>query len=201
MAGGFSSGAEGGRGGDAGRTFQWPGRSLGMLRKAEEGAGPLGSTETGRGVEGGRGGWGVLPTHPRLELGAWARESFLSRQGPGAGGGWGRPREGPIPRVTMGAGPTGSVFEGSRKRGGARGTAPLATGLEAGGRPRRAEPGRAGRPATFRQSLGAGLGAGLGPSPEAEGRARRRALRRGRGQAEAVEFPVDRREGDGRSSD
>ena len=59
MAGGFSSGAEGGRGGDAGRTFQWPGRSLGMLRKAEEGAGPLGSTETGRGVEGGRGWRGV----------------------------------------------------------------------------------------------------------------------------------------------
>ena len=47
MAGRYSPGAEGGRGGDAGRTFQRPGRSLGMLRKAEEGAGPLGSTETG----------------------------------------------------------------------------------------------------------------------------------------------------------
>lgn len=111
--------------------------------------------------------------------------------------GWGRPREGPIPRVTVGAEPTKSVFGGSRKRGGARGTAPLATAPEAGGRPRRAEPGWAGRPATFRQSLGAGLGAGLGPSPKAEGRA----LWMGRGQAEAVEFSEDRREGGGRSSD
>ena len=84
MAGRYSPGAEGGRGGDAGRTFQRPGRSLGMLRKAEEGAGPLGSTETGGG-----GALVALPTQPGLELGAWARESFLSRQDPGAGGGVG----------------------------------------------------------------------------------------------------------------
>lgn len=138
MAGGYSPGAEGGRGRDAGRTFQRPGRSLGMLRKAEEGAGPLGSAETGRFPP--SLGWSSGPGPERAFYPGKARRLEVE---------WGRPREGPIPRVTVGAGPTGSVLGGSRKRGGARGAAPLATGPEAGGRPRRAEPGRAGSPATF----------------------------------------------------
>lgn len=92
-----------------------------MLRKAEEGAGPLGSAETGRFPP--SLGWSSGPGPERAFYPGKARRLEVE---------WGRPREGPIPRVTVGAGPTGNVFGGSRKRGGARGAAPLATGPEAG---------------------------------------------------------------------
>lgn len=101
----------------------------------------------------------------------------------------------------MGAGPTGSVLGGSRKRGGARGAAPLATGPEEGeGRGEQSRVGLGAQPRSsraWRLSWRRGLGRVRRPRGVLGGAC----PLEGAGPAEAVEFPEDRWEGNGRSSD